>query len=267
MMEALVALPKLLGCLVFMAFTIALGLAVYFATSRLHTRHQSVEAVEEIEKATGNLMRVMGWLFTLLLLFTFARVANEYFATKSMIEREAASIANVSYHLEQFGQAESLASQTRLVDYTQAVIEHDWPALANDQLSAQGNVALRRLEDSVFKLKAADVSQELVRAWLIEEVHKIADNRLSCLPQSRKQPPLVLLIILFGYLITMVYFGVYRPYPILLLLMAFYTAFVGVVVYLLLALSDPFQGAMHVTPMPLEYALQGMQAEMSRLPR
>jgi len=51
-------------------------------------------------------------------------------------------------------------------------------------------------------------------------------------------------------------FGVYRPRGNLVLLVSLYTAFVGVVVYLILAMSDPFQGTLCVDPAPLEYVLE-----------
>ena len=69
-------------------------------------------------------------------------------------------------------------------------------------------------------------------------------------------------MILFGYLVTMVYFGIYQPRPAMISLLSFYTAFVGVIIYLMLAMSDPFQGSFAVDPTPLEYVLESMQTKI-----
>ena len=47
MMQALLSLPTLLGCFVFMAFTTAIGLTVYFVTFRLHATRETDEAMKE----------------------------------------------------------------------------------------------------------------------------------------------------------------------------------------------------------------------------
>ena len=60
MIEALLSLPTLLGCFVFMVLTTAVGLTVYIVTFRLHARYQNDEAMKEVGEATSNLMRVVG---------------------------------------------------------------------------------------------------------------------------------------------------------------------------------------------------------------
>lgn len=259
MIEALLSLPPLLGCFVLTGLTTGVGLAVYYVTFRLHSRRQTDEAMKEIEQATSNLMRVVGWLFTLLLSLTFTDVVSESTLTETAIEAEATSIADIHHNLQRFGLDQTGTIQKRLVEYTRAVIEHDWPALAHGRLSEQADVALRQLEDAVLDLKTADTTQETLRSRIIAEVDLISDYRLSRLQQSREKPSLVLIVVIFGYLVTMVYFGVYRPRLAIVALIAFYPLFVGVVIYLILAMSDPFNGATAVDSAPLEYALETMR--------
>jgi hypothetical protein len=54
-------------------------------------------------------------------------------------------------------------------------------------------------------------------------------------------------------------FGAYRPQG---LLVCMYTLFVGLVLYLILALSDPFQGGFGVDPTTFEYQVEKMRAEL-----
>ena len=56
-------------------------------------------------------------------------------------------------------------------------------------------------------------------------------------------------------------FGVYRPRRALVALISLDTLFVGVVFCLVLALSDPFQGATAVDSAPLEYVFETMAVE------
>jgi hypothetical protein len=45
-------------------------------------------------------------------------------------------------------------------------------------------------------------------------------------------------------------------------LFSLYTLFVGLVLYLVLALSDPFQGDIAVSPAAFEYLVETMQSEI-----
>jgi hypothetical protein len=102
MIEALLSLSTLPGCLVFTAFTTAVGIAIYYATFRLNANRHSDEALKEIKDATENLFRVAGWLFTLLLSLTFTDVVGELSVTENAIESEAVAIEDVHHNLRRF---------------------------------------------------------------------------------------------------------------------------------------------------------------------
>jgi hypothetical protein len=59
MIDALLSLPTLAGCLVFIMLTTVAGMAVYYATFCLHKNRHSEDAIKEIVDVTGNLFRVV----------------------------------------------------------------------------------------------------------------------------------------------------------------------------------------------------------------
>jgi transcriptional regulator of NAD metabolism len=262
MIQALLSLPTLVGAFVFMTITTALGMAVYYVTFQLHAKRHSDEAVKEIKDATGNLFRVVGWLFTLLLSLTFTDVVSELAVTETVIQSEAAAIDDVHHLLLRFNSPESQQTQGALADYVQAVIEDEWQTLANNRLSNRAEKLLRQVEDGVLNLPTAGEVQKTLRSRAIEDVDRISDFRLARLQQSREQKSIVLYVVLFGYLVTMVYFGIYQPRAALVSLLSLYTVFVGVILYFMLAMSDPFQGATAIDSAPLEYVLEAMRARM-----
>lgn len=260
MTQALLSLPTPIGCFVFMGLTTAIGLATYFATFQMHQRRQSDDAMKELGEVTGNLFRVVGWLFTLLLSLTFTDVIGELSVTETAIEGEAAAISDTYHNLRRFGLKRTRDTQALLIEYTQAVIDDEWPALAQDRLSDRVDVLLRQLEDAVLALKATNATQETLQPRIIADMDMISDYRLSRLQQARERPSFVLIVVFVGYLVTMVYFGVYRPRFVVVALISFYALFVGVVIYLILAMSDPFHGATAIDSAPLEYVVEAMKA-------
>jgi hypothetical protein len=93
---------------------------------------------------------------------------------------------------------------------------------------------------------------------VIADVDKVANFRVARLQQSRENPPFVLSVVFVGYLITMVYFGVYRPRRAFVALLSLYTAFVGIVIYLILLMGSPFDGAAILDSSPLQFILEEM---------
>ena len=261
MIDFLLSLPTLPGCLLFMALMAVIGLAVYYLTNRLHTRRQTEEALKEIKDATDNLFRVVGWLFTLLLSLTFTDVVSELAVTETAVENEAAALVDVHHNLRRFGLEETLQIRSLLVDYTRAVIDDDWPALASDRLSQRGDALLRQLGDTVMELETNNATQEVVHSLLIADLDRISDYRISRAQQAREKTSHVLIVVVLGYLVTMVYFGIYQPRRELVGLLALYTLFVGVIIYMILAMGDPFRGALSVDPVPMEYTLETIQGE------
>jgi len=59
----------------------------------------------------------------------------------------------------------------------------------------------------------------------------------------------------------MMYFGVYKPQIVLTVMVSMYAIFIGLVLYLILALGDPFRGGIGVEPATFMHLVETMQAE------
>jgi hypothetical protein len=262
MIETLLSLPPLLGCLLGMAATTVVGLVVALGAHRWIFSPQGAVAIEVVASALGTLFRVVGWLFTLLLSLTFADVIGEVTVTENVLEREAATIVDIHQDLNRFGLDETRGIQALLADYTQAVIDHDWPALVEGELSGSAEELLHKVEGALLGLETGNEIEKTLRSRMLADVDLVSDYRLLRLRQANEHPPLVLIIVFLGFLATMVYFGFYRPVPLLIGLMTIYTAFVGAVIYLILALAQPFEGAAAIDRSSLEYALETIRAAL-----
>jgi hypothetical protein len=126
-----------------------------------------------------------------------------------------------------------------------------------------GLVRNAELEASVWKLEPAGPVQEKLWSQILADVDAISDHRLVRLENSLAEPPVYIYVIIFGLLVTMACFGAYQPQGPLIVLVSLYTVFVGLVLYLILALSDPFQGGIGVGPETFELLLEKMQARNS----
>lgn len=249
--DHILQLPLLIGAITMMAATTLAGLSVFVLSHKFLAGSQP----KEVRRAADYLFRVVSVLVSLFLSLTFADVVLELNQIEASIEREAVMIEDVYRDLAQYESTRARRAQELVVDYVQATIQHDWPALADDRLSVEAREIFAQLELEVLHLEDNSEIQGILRSRIISDVDAISDLRLSRLEQALAKPPLFLIVVVFGFLITMVCFGPHEPRRLTLTLLSFYTLLIGLVIYLILAYSDPFQGATGIEPTSLEFIL------------
>ena len=251
LIEHLLHLPILLGVVLLMGLTTLVGLAVYILSYRLFANSQSRES----RRAANYLFRAIGILVSLFLSLTFADVILELNQIETAIEREAVMLEDIHRDLDRYGSGRARRAQILLVEYMELVISHDWPALANDKLSNEARIVFEQLEYEALHLEDETEIQGILRSRIISDVDLISDLRLVRLEQALAKPPLFLIVVIFGFLTTMVCFGPHEPNRLTLGLLSLYTQLIGLVIYLILAYSDPFQGSTGIDPTSLQFVL------------
>jgi hypothetical protein len=256
LIEQILHLPVIAGGLVLMAITTRVGLLAYY----LSFRFLAVSQTKEARRATSGLFRVIGVLVSLFLSLTFADVMLELNQIEASVEREAVMLEDIHRDLGRYNTARALKAQTLLVDYIQGVIQYDWPALADDKLSKEVREILLQLEYEVLYLEDETEVQQILRPRIISDVSLVYELRLTRLEQALAKPPLFLIVVVFGFLVTMACFGPHPPNRLTVGLLTMYTSLIGLVIYLILAYSDPFQGSTGIDPVSLKYVLEQVTA-------
>ena len=258
MIDFLISLPTWPGCLVAMGFTAVTGFVVYLVSYKLISKYKR----EDMKEPTNNLFRVVGMLFSLMLALAFSEVIVEQRTIRNAVQRETVAISDIFEVLILFDIERTREIRTNLVDYSQAVIDDDWPALADNRLSKRAGALKRQFTEGVINLKPANPVQEKMLSHMMADIDAISDYRVVRLNSALAQPPVYLFAIIFGFLVTMACFGAYRPQGPLVVLIFLYTVLVGLVLYLVLALSDPFQGDIGVAPTSFEYLVETLHSEI-----
>jgi len=252
LVEQLLHLPTLVGAALSMAIATLAALVIFLLSHRLFAKSMS----KDNRRAADYLFRAIGILVSLFLSLAFADVVLELNQIEASVEREAVLIDDIYHDLSQYDSARARRAKTLLVDYTQAVISHDWPALADDRLSREAREAFRGLEYEVLRLQDDSELEGILRPRILSDVDQISDLRLNRVEQALSRPPFFLVVVVFGFLASVVCFGAHEPNRSTVALLSVYTMLIGLVIYLILAYSDPFQGATGIEPTSLQYVLQ-----------
>jgi hypothetical protein len=245
-----------IGCGIAMVSTTLLGLVVYAVSYNFNEKYKKVELKDPIT----SLFRMVGILVSLMLSLAFGEVITEWQAIKSAINQESVAITDTYINLGYFDSEDTREIRAVLIDYAQAVIDDDWPAMANDRLGQRASALKRQFTEKVMELKPANSIQKEIRSGIIADVDKLSDHRLLRLNHSMAKPPVYIIVIIFGFIVSMACFGAYQPNVPLITLVSLFTFFIGMVFYLILAMSDPFQGETSVDPAPFEYLIEALDS-------
>ena len=255
MLNFVVELHPLLGVTLSMLVSVVLGLSVYFVSHKLISKYQEGDS-----GPPASLFGVVGMLVGLMLWLSFAKVISDIRSIDSAIVREAAAILDVSDDLGRYDHDDSREIQMLLVQYTESVINDDWPALADDRLGKKTTALKIEILDRLAMLKPTTPIQERLISQIEDDVDAISDHRLVRLNSTLSEPPTYVYVTFLGFLLTMACFGAYPPQVPLVTLVGLYAAFVGLVLFLIMTLSDPFQGV-GIAPTTFEHILETMKED------
>lgn len=239
MFDFILSLPDFLGGLLMMSACTVTGLTVYLISSKFIAKYQT----SDLKDPAGALFRVIGILVSLMLSLAFGQVVVEWRDIQNAIKGEVAAIADISVELEQLQTAQAKKLHSILIDYTEAVIYDDWPALAHDNLGQLATFQLHTLLFKTNEIEAVESAHKGLKTNIQSDIDKVINFRLARLNNALAQPPVYIFITFIGFLVTMIFFGCYPPQVPIVILVSIYTSFVGAILYLILTLSDPFQGS------------------------
>ena len=258
MVEFILSLPTWAGCILAMICAAVFGFTVYIVFYKFISMFPNAD----LKDPNSSLFRVVGMLLSLMLALAFAEVMGDLKTIRNAVQRESVAILDIYEVLKLYDIEKTQEIRATLVYYAQAVIDDDWPALANDKLGSQARALKNQLAKSVMNLKPATPTQEKLLSFLMADIDLLSDYRLIRLDAALAKPSVYVYINVFGFLVTMACFGAYRPQTPLMVLVFFYTIFIGLVLYIVLQLSDPFQGDIGVHPSAFKYLVEMLRPEI-----
>jgi hypothetical protein len=248
-MQWLIGLPPVVGGTIFAVAAVVTGLGIY-GGARLVVGKR---AVLENNNLALQLFRVIGTLLGLLLSLTFADVRIETGAIRNSVEVEAGLLGDTFKNLDVFDSAEAEAISAQLVEYIDAVIEKEWPALQRGEIAEDVAELFRDMEIAVLTLETTTTLQEDLRRLMIDDIDAVSDSRLKRLTKTSKSVPVFLYVAFLAFLLSNAMLSVFTPRNNAVVFIGGYCAFIGIMIYFILALSSHFEGIGAVTPDSLEY--------------
>jgi hypothetical protein len=175
-------------------------------------------------------------------------------AVGELITRETSSLAALYRDLSGYPQPIRGRLQADLRDYTHSEIERDWPQQQRGIVPSEGTHRLRQFTDDLLSFEPAGIRDEVVHAETLKQINNYMDFRRSRLNSVTVGIPAVLWwVVGIGAVIALLLVAMLdMEIHVHLILGGALSLFLGLVIFLIAAMDNPFRGEVSVTPAPFQ---------------
>lgn len=203
-----------------------------------------------ISYATSVFTLFYGLLLGLLAVAAFQNVER----VEAAAFREASELSNLYADLESYPEPSSSTVQSLLRDYVLFTIYKDWPAHSKGKQLAGGRNRANTIRQVLMDFEPKTRAQEIVHREVIAGFHKFTEARQERLTGVIVQIPSVLwYAVIVGGIINIILLIMLKITPIAHLILGGLTSFfLGVILFVIIALDSPLRGEAGVSPAPYE---------------
>jgi hypothetical protein len=211
----------------------------------------------EHNEIIGWQVSVLGTTYAVIMGFMLYAVWTDLNSAEMTADSEANSLVSIFRLSEGLAPADRDQIQKLARDYTDAMLNDEWPAMSRGYLSASGHRVMEQLWATTMQAKPASLAEQTSFNHVLSELTKMTEYRRLRELQSKSKLPVILWIVLIvgGMITTMssCLFGTdnFKLHAIQVFSLSLLLALA------LVAIADidrPFRGAVHVNPLGFEHA-------------
>lgn len=206
---------------------------------------------------------MIGTLYAVLIAFAIFVVWTQFQDAGTNLEREVNAVGDLSRMAVGLPEPQHSTIRNALLDYIHAVLEDEFPAMAEGRESPRTWAAVQKLMDAYTNAPVSNGKDQVFMAESLKHLNDLSNYRRIRLFTSRGTVPELLWYLLFGGGIVLVAFTYFFGHESIAWQAAMTAALAGTLtfsLYLIVAYNGPFDGATRVSPAPYEMELQHVQA-------
>lgn len=229
------------------------GMAVALAIGGMLLVRRSVTlaGLEKHNQVAGFIYAVIGVVYAVLLAFTAIVVWEQHTHAKTGVEQEANELGDLYRDAQVFPREVQIRLQNEIHAYTRIVLEKEWPAMAKGEASPEAWEAYNQLWRTYQQFQPRNAYENAWYAESLGRLNQLGDYRRDRLLNNRSAVPGVMWVVLLGGGIITIgfsfFFGTESVWAQALMVTAL-TATIALVLFLVLALNQPFSGVGAIEP-------------------
>ncbi len=223
-------------------------------------RHMVPLPVHETQHEVGGfIIGVMGAIYAVLLAFVVVAVWDEFSDAKLVVEKEANQLNDLSRMAQGFDATTERRTLEGLKNYARAAVDEEWETMSRGQPSQKTQAAMDDLWRIYTEVEPQGVREPLLYAESLDRLNELSNSRRERLFISKDDIPGLIRILLWGgglIVLAFTYFFGVKSVRSQALMTAALAGEIAFILFLIVALDNPFHGSVRVSPEPIQQILE-----------
>jgi hypothetical protein len=179
-------------------------------------------------------------------------VFETYSDVSTVVSREASELGALYRDASSYPEPTRTLLQAELRDYTRYVIDTAWPAQRKGEVALHGVAMLNRFQATMTRFEPATEGQRALHAEALRAYNQLVEARSLRINAAMNTglPGVLWVVVLVGAAIglTATYFFKVDDVRLHGILVGLLAAFIGLVIFMILAFDRPFRGDLGLAP-------------------
>ena len=200
--------------------------------------------------------------FGVIMGFSAYLVLNKYTTSQATVVNEASAVRALYYLAGQFPEPQRDQVQGLTTSYARAVVDEEWPLLAEGQSSPRAAALNQQITKSVDSFQPSTSAEQAVYSQALQRANELNQNRdVRLLYASMGLPPILwfVLVVLALIVVLFTYFVGMESALVHILAVAALTAGFTFTLFVVIALDRPFDTHLRVSPEAFEAVLNEIE--------
>ena len=261
MIDWIYSIPPLRFALVTCGFFVAfswVGTVVARPILRAFVKHR-----ENVNDLVGYILSCFGVFYGLLLGLLAVAAYQNFRDVENIVSGEASSLSALVTDVSAYPEPDRTNLIWNLRDYTRDLIKIAWPNQRRGIVTTEGNFTMDAFHERLIRFEPSTAGQEIMHAETLKQYNQYLEKRqLRGLAVSTSIPQIMWVVVLVGALmnITLVWLFDMRLMSHLFL-GGMLACFLGMMIFLIASMDNPFRGDVSISPAPFQQILDRLMEE------
>jgi len=213
-----------------------------------HVHHSKLRSHHDV---AGFIYANIGILYGILLAFVVIEAYEGHKEAEQLVQNEATHIANLFRSAELFPEGVRKNIRSEIISFTKQITEQEWPEMASGQISENSQIYYHKIWKAFYAFTPVTEQQKYWYQQSLSELNAFADaHRARQMSAHSELPTFMWVVLVLGGVITIAFsflFGTETLWAKLTMVSSL-TLIIGLIFWLIYALSHPYSGIIAISP-------------------
>ena len=217
----------------------------------------------DINDLIGYMLSCFGVFYGLLLGLLAVAAYQNFSTVETNDSKEASALSALSRDVSAYPEPDRTNLIWLLRDYTRYVVHYAWPSQRKGIIPQEGNTRMIAYHEQLIRFEPQTPGQEILHAEALRQFNNYLEaRRMRLFSVTTSIPGVMWAVVLVGALMNIALIWMFDMKLINhLFLGGILSAFMGLMIFLIASLDNPFRGELSISPAPFEDILTHLMEE------